>query len=551
MTETSDKPRRRFIVGKAFFALLILFILASVAGRLWWAWYADRDNQAVINEIRQRGEPVTWREMQPPAVPDDRNAVEFYNRIFATPEYQKAMDLTVVLRSALPGTAPATSGTRPSGSPAPRPSEKAPPKADDEWVLVDKPDDLPNWTSREDLHEKLSDAEFRHTHPEMAARFFSMVEQPLALARQAHGMKADFKGDYSGTYFSFHEPSLQKYLGLARALRVAACIAHDRGDDVRVVEYLRDGLDIGEAMYGNPTLIGQMVGVSTDSIMAIAIEGIAPTLKVGPAPAASPEQVRALIAQLLATQSAQDNFARAFMAERTTVQDFAKMIVEDPTSMQTLQDSEGPQRKTPAPASWLFRFVSGPMWEIQATEHMRYMNWYVAQAKLGRVGPPTPGPPMVDLEDAGPLKKVSHYLNLMFTPALSRAFTMLYRGFSNRRMAATALAIRLWECEHGKRPATLAELCPQYLPTVPEDPFDPARKGIKYLPAAKHPILYVVGQDLRDNGGQYRLTVNKKGFDPETLDTPFFLNGMEDRQEAIRELSGIAAPRAPVRPGGP
>lgn len=545
MTETSDKPRRRFVAGKVFFALMVLFLLASAGGRIWWGWYADRENQAVIDEIRHRGEPVTWRGMQPPAVPDDRNAAEVYKRIFASPEYQKALDLTVVLRSRLPGAVTPKPGTGPSSLPVPRPGEKAPAKADDEWILVDNPDDLPNSVAREGLSDKLSDAEFRRKHPEMAARFFSMVEQPLALARLARGMKADFKGDYSGTCETFTNPLLQAHMRLARVLSVAAAIAHDHGDDARAVEYLRAGQAVGESMYSLPTLIGQMVGVSIDSIATIAIEGIAPTLKIGPAPSSDPAQVRAMMGELLAAQSAQDNFARAFMSERTTVQDMVKKILEDPMSFQRIQDPQGPEQTMPAPALWLVKFVSGPMWTIQATEHMRYMNLYVAQAKLGRYPPSTVSPPAY-LDAPGPLKKLSHCLSMMFTPALSRTFLFQYHCLSTRRMAATALAIRLWESEQGKRPQTLAELCPKYLSAVPEDPFDPASKSIKYLPNAKHPILYVVGKDQKDDGGQYRLTVDKKGIDPETLDIPFFLNGIEDREQAIRELSPTPAGGRPM-----
>jgi hypothetical protein len=535
MTETTDKPRRRFVVGKMFFALMVLFLLASAAGRMGWGWYADRQNQAVIDEIRQRGEPATWREMQPPAVPDDKNAVEIYKRILAMPELKDATALRIAPKSALLG---ATTAHPPGGN--------AQPQAQDEWVVLKDTDHLANYGSGEWLWAKLeSDAEFRHKHTELAAMFFSMVEQPLALARKARGMKADFKGDYGGSYYTFQSPEVVGYQELARALVVAAHIAHDRGDDARAVEYLRDGQAVGESMYSLPTMIGQMVGVGIDRIMTAAVEGIAPTLKVGPAPAASPEQVRVLMAQLLATQSAQDNLARALMGERISAQDAVKMILENPVSVQGVLDSNGSEQKTPAPAIWLLDFVTGPMWTMQATEHMRHMNLYVAQAKLGRYPPSKISPPAY-LDGPGSLKSLTHTLNMALTPALSHGFFTQYRGFSYRRMAATALAIRMCECEHGRRPMSLTELCPEYLPAMPEDPFDLARKGVKYLPSAKHPILYVVGQDQKDDGGQYRLTVDKNGVDQETLDIPFFLNGTEDREQAIRELSSAPAGGRPV-----
>ena len=67
-------------------------------------------------------------------------------------------------------------------------------------------------------------------------------------------------------------------------------------------------------------------------------------------------------------------------------------------------------------------------------------------------------------------------------------------------MAATGLAIRLYEIDHGRRPERLADLVPEYLPAVPDDPMD-ARRKISYLPRAKRPLLYSVGENGTDEGG--------------------------------------------------
>lgn len=89
-------------------------------------------------------------------------------------------------------------------------------------------------------------------------------------------------------------------------------------------------------------------------------------------------------------------------------------------------------------------------------------------------------------------------------------------------MAATALAIRLYEIDHGQRPDTLEALVPDYLPAVPRDPFT-LDQPIGYRPRgailieARHvdegrvtgqplqepgpAILYSVGSNQTDHGG--------------------------------------------------
>ena len=74
-------------------------------------------------------------------------------------------------------------------------------------------------------------------------------------------------------------------------------------------------------------------------------------------------------------------------------------------------------------------------------------------------------------------------------------------GFAYRRTAATAIALRLYEFDHHRRPDTLEELVPGYLPALPRDPFDPNGGSFRYLRDAAPPVLYSVGDDGQDNGG--------------------------------------------------
>ncbi len=93
-------------------------------------------------------------------------------------------------------------------------------------------------------------------------------------------------------------------------------------------------------------------------------------------------------------------------------------------------------------------------------------------------------------------------------------------------MAATALAIRLYETDNVERPGKLSALVPDYLPAVPVDPFSPDASPIRYQPhdeGNKRARLYSVGRDGKDNGGVRHRSSDRRT-DREGSDIPFDLS---------------------------
>jgi hypothetical protein len=76
-------------------------------------------------------------------------------------------------------------------------------------------------------------------------------------------------------------------------------------------------------------------------------------------------------------------------------------------------------------------------------------------------------------------------------------FMFLERGW--RRLAATAIAIRLYQLDNGRRPARLEDLVPHYLPAVPRDPY--AADGSAIRLGRGGTLLYCVGENGVDEGG--------------------------------------------------
>jgi hypothetical protein len=71
---------------------------------------------------------------------------------------------------------------------------------------------------------------------------------------------------------------------------------------------------------------------------------------------------------------------------------------------------------------------------------------------------------------------------------------------AHERLIAGELALSCYQLEHGHPPARLEELATNYLSNVPQDPF--SDQPMIYRPQGTHWLLYSVGPDGVDDGGQ-------------------------------------------------
>ena len=67
------------------------------------------------------------------------------------------------------------------------------------------------------------------------------------------------------------------------------------------------------------------------------------------------------------------------------------------------------------------------------------------------------------------------------------------------RAASTAIALDLFHRRHGRYPDRLDDLVPDFLPSVPVDPFD--GRPVRFRHEPDRLIIYSIGGDGVDNGG--------------------------------------------------
>lgn len=116
----------------------------------------------------------------------------------------------------------------------------------------------------------------------------------------------------------------------------------------------------------------------------------------------------------------------------------------------------------------------------------------------------------------------AHLFTLVTLPSFSSMATREFEEMTKLRLAAVAIAIRMFEIDHGRRPASLTELVPDYLPKLPRDPWSRDDATFYYEPDEPAARIYSVGENGLSDCGM----VQKRAGDPNPADDiAFYLNG--------------------------
>jgi GNAT superfamily N-acetyltransferase len=407
------------------------------------------------------------------------------------------------------------------------------------------------------LQETIADPAERRTRlPEMQ----QLVEQnaeALRLVRVARDKAAaDWKCPLRSPLIALKLSNLSPQRNVSRLVCVAALYEHERDNDAEAVERLLDALALGRHTESTgPVLIVHLVRIGQDGLAVGAVENIAYELHVAdgepqaaesglrPAPR---DRVRDLIRALLDEQDLQQRGRWSVYGERTMELDSVLWTVGARFSL-------GPSAPAPAAGQLgsmfppAFIALWGPAFQLDALRMMRSTT-SVADAFAARDYPAARALMPSELTRAYAPQVWARLLSWILLPSLDRSLTIEFRARAMRRLAATALAMRMYEVDHARLPATPAELVPDYLPAVPEDPFDAQHGPLRYRAAAPGPLLYSVGNSGTDDGGSF--TVRSNGaVDMDALDIPFFLIADHPRQRPTSQPSSTPSTVPATGPG--
>ena len=465
-TDRGARVRRsgatRWVLG-----ITVAIALLLVGLRVWWGGSAETSFEDAAKAIVARGEPLAWKDFAVKPVPDEDNAVELYERAGGHEAFTRIESVNFVLD------------------------------------LVAHP-------------------ALRRKHAKKVAQFLGGAREPLALCRQARSCKGvDWKLGTEGPAIRWRVPPFRRITLLVEALCLAGLAAHDAGDDAAALESFRDALAIAGTVRHLPMLIGSLLASGAETSALQAIEQAAPQLAIGDGRRdARPEDVRRLIAELLDESKVREGFTRAMMGERSMVYDTVERLRRGEMSLSGIRGGGAPG----VLRSVGVRLFLRPTFTSDGAFLLKHHTGYVAAARAASY-PQAMAKAPVFTPPRSRWWALRRPLTAMLLASFGQVYKVHYRALAMRRATATALAIRLCERDHGRRPAKLADLVPKYLPAVPLDPFSKTHRALSYRPQAETPLLYSVFVNGQDDQG--RFTVDAAGgLDRgKSADWPFFLDG--------------------------
>lgn len=428
--------------GRWLLAAAAMGVVALVAGYFLWTASLQRRLDQQVAALRAAGEPVEITDLTAPSVPDERNAVIDLRRAAATLNSASGGGQMQLL--------PETDFTLPLSADA-------------------------------------------------AAQLRTSVQQNQSvledMARAVKKPGTDWQIKFTSPSVGILLPDLNYQRSLALFLSAAAIDAHLSGDDAAAVTRLRYGFFQADRVGHQPMLISHVVAAGVASSTAAAVENIAPDLRIGGSGGASPEQVRALIDDLLDEQAMREGLRRGLRGERVSQLDIVRCVSNGTVSYRTLTTVTAGGAGSAAPIAFEPFVLRDGLIMLEHTSAVLAAMDAPDQPSFNQAGPALP-------DWISGSNNLGHPVARLMLPGIHNAPQVLYRTLAERRLVATLLAIRWYALEHdGQRPETLEQLVPRYLPAVPLDPFLAGGKPIRYIPDGDTPSVYSVGTDGRDNNG--------------------------------------------------
>lgn len=296
---------------------------------------------------------------------------------------------------------------------------------------------------------------------------------------------------------------------LVMLLEAAARDAHDRGDEMQAIAYLRDTRHIARGVAEQPGLVPWLISMGLESLADSTLCDMLPDLLISPSQtgagvALPPREAASLIAELLDDEPSYTRMRWAHRSEMVFMIDMLKSIDERGAAA-----LRGANQPSPTVGESLSSILNRPWYRCEARLSLHFTN--DTHTIAGKSANLNDYRSAVDPQVAELLRPGRwHPLVAIYIPSEYRSVAQYFQSVTRRRMTATALAIRWYAIDHdGQLPESLTDLTPNYLPKIPLDAL--ANGGpIRYAADNNRPRLYSVGENGVDDGGS-----DEAGFMPD------------------------------------
>lgn len=276
-------------------------------------------------------------------------------------------------------------------------------------------------------------------------------------------------------------PQVVRYRQTARYLAAATRIELVAGRPGAAMEWALDGVELGAKLGRGGSLIDSLTGSACAAIGQNGAERCLAGLTAEEAHTAG-KRLDAILAEFPEPAEVMEEERRVSLLWTRQVLTGRSPITSSPAALGN-------------PSTWLdhvkertLLLVYPKSWGYSQVD--RYWRSVAAELRkpYAKRMPPPPSPPEWDpvLGTAG-----------MTLATLQFPFA---RTQAQLRLLRTELALREFRARHRALPATLQELVPAQLSAVPVDPF--SEQPLQYRRQGTGCLLYSVGPDLKDNGGQ-------------------------------------------------
>lgn len=324
------------------------------------------------------------------------------------------------------------------------------------------------------------------------AKYVADAAKALAsVARARECTQAVWQTEYQNPLLAWR-PGLGERRQLARLLQDVAIRQMRLGQHDQSIERVRDMLALSRISEAEPSdLITHLVAISVraiaDGVLEVELTDALETLGDPPKEGFQPvqrEQIEAIIAEMLNEQKYQTGLVNAWVGERVSYFDTAMHMVDGEFSIAGVSTVNAFVRAR--------LFVFRPLYVQHLIEDIKFTDQIIQAARTTTSLPALQALlPSIEDDDDIPPHRLDPIRLIGLSPssyAYGATQRTHYRNKARQLLAATALALRLYEADHGRLPDKLTALVPDYLPALPKDPFDPKGGPIRYMPEGATPL---------------------------------------------------------------